>query len=131
MNQVLKNLKQFVDIYKSDHEVKIKQVGHLLTQYEGWYDKIKDVYPDAEYLAWISVTFDSSQWPTEGEFVSARGHPYFREFRKVYKQVNDAVLTLKSLQTALTPLDWGAMPFGTREEYRERWVKENPEEVPF
>ena len=131
MNLAIEQLKAFTDKYYNDHEFKIKQLAVLVNQYQQWYDKVKDKYTDPEYLAWISISFDQSQWPTEGEFPKARADNDFREFRKVFKNINDAVASIHNLLDVLKPLEWGIIPRETRDSYREQFLKEQPEEVPF
>jgi len=99
--------------------LELKQLKILLTEYDKRYEIAKQKFDDPEYLAWIS-THDKDFWPTAGEFVKARQDKDFRSFRVVYREVATALQPVCGC-----PLD--PLPYDSRKEYRDRFVKENPD----
>lgn len=100
------------------------QLLSQLQEYRKLINKIKNIYDDPEYLAWMSIpdNISKSDWPKDinHPFNQARRDPEFRNFRIVYKQVS------KTLRIFI----WGIIPESTRMEYQERFVKEEGG-VPF
>ena len=99
--------------------LQLKTLQLQLIKYEALLKKV--TIPNAEYIAWISIAIDSSEWPKEGVFIQARADGNFREFRQC----------MKELSLIIDDFSWGFFPYSTRKEYIERFKKENPEGVPF
>ena len=102
--------------------LELKQLSLLLREYEKTLKAIEGTYDNVEYLAWLSM-LSKEQWPKEAThtFHTARSDPKFRVFRDVYKAVG----------AALGDFKWGTLPFDTRTGYQQRYLKENPDGVPF
>ena len=101
--------------------LQLKTLQLILIKYELLLKKV--TIPDAEYLAWVSIAIDSSEWPKEGDFISARADSDFRDFRQCMKELS---LVMNDFNYGL-----GFFPYSTRKEYIERYKQENPEGVPF
>jgi hypothetical protein len=106
-------LRQFIDLFA--------EYGKTLSDVE---------VEDAEYLAWISM-LDTDSWPKEGPFQDARTDHKFRSFRAAYKNMHENLPQLPYTKCRLFQLMFpdSVMPFN--KEFRERYLKENPEGVPF
>lgn len=99
--------------------LQLKTLQLQLIKYESLLNKVN--IPDAEYLAWVSIAIDSSEWPKEGVFIKARADDNFRAFRQC----------MKELAMVMNDFNWGFLPHSLRKEYYERFRKENPGGVPF
>ena len=130
MNQYLIKLDEAITLTPS-WSILFQQLKNILLRYSEAIKKVEGKYSDAEYLAWISVRMDSSQWPTTGEYPDARVDKEFREFREVFKELDNAMEPLKKAGEILYMFDWDIIPKYTRDEYRERYLKEVPGGVPF
>lgn len=109
IRQLTPELKNLVDTYK-------KAVAH---------------YDDPLYIAWMiqEIYTDSvgrmvDNWQVNEEIVRARHNIEFRAFWIVFKRCDKLIRPFQDLES-------GIIPVSVRKEYREKFMKENPEEVPF
>lgn len=109
--------------------IALRQFVDLFTEYGKSLSEVVDV-EEPEYMAWLSM-LNKEDWPEDEAFQKARTDQMFRSFRTAYKGLHEYLPQLPYTKCKLFQMMFenSVMPFN--KEFQARFLKENPEGVPF
>lgn len=111
--------------------LEIRQIAGEWKNLVATYSKAAAHFDDPLYIAWMIVEIYTDgigrmvdDWEKNIDICRARENVEFRAFWEIFKRCDKLIRCFQDIES-------GIVPVSVRREYREKFIKENPGEVPF